>query len=295
MGVTPEHLPNDLSVALGAASVTPMEMAIVFNCFTNGGKKTPPLMIREIRAHDNVTVEESHEPKPVQAMKPETAYVLRSMMFDVIRGGTGGRAKLAKAEAFGKTGTSNEFIDAWFIGGAPGLTTAIYAGNDDHKSLKNVYGAKPSPVGGIVAAPAWKNFMDFAVERMRTPLKFDEPPAWLNVDRVTICRTTGFKARQGCQPVPLYMPRGVSPTAGCPTHGGNYGTALGDPNAPRLFLIEQDEYAEPETEYYPQHPGPGPAPEPIIPPNSEPVYRDLAPTDNFDERYEKLLRDYGIK
>jgi penicillin-binding protein 1A len=293
MGITSEHLPNDLSVALGAASVTPLEMAVVFNCFTNGGKRTPPIMIREILAA-NGEVLESHEPQPVQTVKPETAYTLRSMLFDVIHGGTGSRAKLAKAEAFGKTGTSNDFIDAWFIGGAPGLTTAIYAGNDDHTTLGRVKGV--GQTGGIVAAPAWKAFMDFAVERMATPEKFEAPPAWVEVDHVSICRTTGFKARPGCPAVNLYMPSGRAPTAECPTHGGDYNAAAEDPNAPRLFLIEQDDYVESES--IPNEIDVQPnAPDYVQPLPEEPApYRyDPSPAEVIEDRYQKLLKQYGIE
>jgi penicillin-binding protein 1A len=289
MGVTSEHLPNDLSVALGAASVTPLEMAVVFNCFTNGGKRTPPIMIREILGA-NGDVLESHDPQPVQTIKPETAYTLRSMLFDVIRGGTGSRAKLAKAEAFGKTGTSNDFIDAWFIGGAPGLTTAIYSGNDNHKSLGR------GQTGGIVAAPAWKVFMDFATERMATPEKFEPAPAWVEVDRVSICRTTGFKARAGCPAVSLYMPSGRAPTAECPTHGGDYNAAAEDPNAPRLFLIDQDDYIESDS--IPNEIDSQPN-EPVyvqpLPDEPSPYRYDPSPAEVIEDRYQKLLKQYGIE
>jgi penicillin-binding protein 1A len=289
MGITSEHLTSDLSVALGSASVTPLEMAVVFNCFSNGGKRTAPLMIREILAPDG-TVLESHDPQSVQALKPETAFTLRSMMFDVIRAGTGSRAKLAKAEVFGKTGTSNDFIDAWFIGGAPGLTTAIYVGNDNHKSLGR------NQTGGVVAAPAWKTFMDFAVEHLQTPEKFEPAPAWVEVDKVSICRTTGFKAKAGCPAVSLYMPAGRSPSAECPLHGGDYNAALSDPNAPRLFLIEQDE--APVDENIPDVSTPQNAPSygpPSIPQGPAPYHYDPSPAERLEERYQDLLKQYGIE
>ena len=292
MGITSEHLKGDLSIALGSASVTPLEMAVVFNCFTNGGKRTPPIMIREILSA-NGDVLESREPQPTQTMKPETAYTLRSMLFDVIRGGTGSRARLAKAEAFGKTGTSNDFIDAWFIGGAPGLTTAIYAGNDDHTTLGRVKGT--GQTGGIVAAPVWKTFMDFAVEHMGTPEKFEPAPAWVEVDRVSICRTTGFKARKGCPAVSLYMPSGRAPTAECPTHGGDYNAAAEDPNAPRLFLIDQDDYVESETIPNEMDVPSAPNSVPPLPEEPAPYRYDPSPAEVIEDRYQKLLKQYGIE
>jgi len=242
MGITSPHLPNDLSIALGTASITPLEMTVAHNAFANGGYRTPPVMIREIRAHDG-TVLVSNQPTPVRAIRPETAYVLRTVMFDVITGGTGGRARLeGGVEAFGKTGTTNNFVDAWFVGSAPGITTTVYVGNDDNTSLRGTLGRDPSPTGGNVAAPVWKTFMDFAVSTLGTPERFTPAPGWVDVTRVTICRDSGFRARAGCRRVSLYLPSGKLPRAECPTHGGDPHAAMADPNAPRLFLIEQDGY-----------------------------------------------------
>jgi penicillin-binding protein 1A len=291
-GITSEHLPNDLSVALGAASVTPLEMAVVFNCFANGGKRTPPVIIRTIEKRDG-TLLESRDPQPIQAMRPETAYTLRSMMFDVVRGGTGGRARLPKVEVFGKTGTSNDFIDAWFIGGAPGLTTAVYAGNDNHTTLGRVRGV--GQTGGIVAAPVWKEFMEFAVQHMQTPEKFEAAPAWVEVDRVTVCRTTGFLATSGCPAVTLYVPSGRAPTSKCPAHGGDYGEASMDENAPRLFLIEQDDDVESETIPDVETPTNAPLYQPNIPePESSSYRHDPSPAEVIEDRYQNLLKQYGI-
>ncbi|MDR1733206.1 MAG: PBP1A family penicillin-binding protein [Synergistaceae bacterium] len=289
-GITSEYLPNDLSVALGSASVTPLEMAVVFNCFSNGGKRIPPIMIQRIDDRDG-TLLASWDPQPVQAMKPETAYTLRSMLYDVIRAGTGGRAKLPKTEVFGKTGTSNDFIDAWFIGGAPGLTTAVYTGNDNHKTMGR------NQTGGIAAAPAWKQFMEFAVQHMQSPEKFTPPPSWVEVAPVTICRTTGFRATGQCPAVPLYIPAGKAPKAQCPTHGGSYSAAAEDPNAPRLFLVEQDGDIEnyENTENY-EHPMQTPAYQENTPaPETPPYHRDPSPAEIIEERYQQLLKQYGIE
>jgi penicillin-binding protein 1A len=246
-------------------------------------------MIREI-ATPNGKVLESHEPRVMQAMKPETAYTLRSMLSDVIRGGTGSRAKLAKAEAFGKTGTSNDFIDAWFIGGAPGLTTAVYTGNDNHRTLGR------SQTGGIAAAPAWKQFMEFAVQHMRVPEKFAPAPAWVEVDQATICRTTGFLATSGCPAVTLYLPSGKAPASQCPLHGGDYDEASADPNAPRLFLIDQD--GDIESESIPdkiEQPLPGLQYRENIPqPEPSPYRHDPSPAEVIEEKYQNLLKQYGI-
>jgi len=301
MGITSPHLPNDLSVALGTASITPLEMTVAHNAFANGGYRTPPVMIREIRAHDG-TVIMANQPTPVRAIRPETAYVLRTVMFDVITGGTGGRARLeGGVEAFGKTGTTNNFVDAWFVGSAPGITTTVYVGNDDNTTLRNTLGRNPSPTGGNVAAPVWKTFMDFAVSTLGTPQRFSPAPAWVAVDRVAICRDSGFRARAGCRRVSLYLPSGMAPSAECPTHGGDPHAAIADTNAPRLFLIEQDDYVpQDDFIYVPNvHPiqpvTPREAPTIHIPEHTErrPIIQNEAAY--FEERFRRLLEEYGIR
>ena len=234
MGIETKYLPNDLSIALGAASLTPLEMAVAFNCFNNGGKRIVPLMIREIKDRDGNVIE-NRQTAESQAMRPETAYSIRSMLQDTVRAGTGKPAALPKINIFGKTGTSNDFMDAWFVGGAPGLTTAVYVGRDDHKTLGR------HGFGGTMAAPVWKKFMTYATTLLQTPANFTNPPSWVEVGKLSICRTSGYLARSGCQAVPLYFPKGKSPTASCPIHGGSYTAADNDPRGPRLFLIEQDD------------------------------------------------------
>lgn len=288
MGIDSKYLPNDLSIALGAASVTPLEMTVAFNCFNNGGKRVLPLMIRELRAHNDELLE-SREPQSLQAMRPETAYTLRSMMMDVIRSGTGTRAAIPNVEAFGKTGTSNDFIDAWFVGGTPGLTTAVYVGKDDHTSMGR------GSVGGVAAAPAWKAFMSYAVEKQKTPAKFESAPGWVEVEKLSICRTTGYRASSGCPGVPLYMPLNKAPSARCPLHGGDYAAADEDPTGPRLFLIEQDGDLVPEEPAVAAPPQTAPVRPEIIPEAPNPYQRDPSPADEIEERYQKLLKEYGIE
>ena len=234
MGIETKYLPNDLSIALGSASLTPLEMAVAFNCFNNGGKRIIPAMIREIKDRDGNVIEH-RETAVSQAMRPETAYAIRSMLQDAVRAGTGKPAAIPNINTFGKTGTSNDFIDAWFCGGVPGLTTVVYVGRDDHKTMgKRAF-------GGTMAAPVWKKFMTFATKEQNTPANFEAPPSWVEVDKVSICRNTGYLARPGCPSVPLYFPKGRSPTASCPVHGGSYKAADNDPRGPRLFLVEQDD------------------------------------------------------
>ena len=304
MGIETKYLPDDLSVALGSASLTPLEMAVAFNCFNNGGKRIVPLMIREIKDRDGNTLE-TRETAEVQAMRPETAYTVRSMLQDAVRSGTGKPAAVPKINTFGKTGTSNDFIDAWFCGGVPGLTTVVYAGRDDHKSMGR------RGFGGTMSAPVWKKFMTYAAQEYNTPANFAPPPDWVEVEKVSICRNTGYRARSGCASVPLFFPKGKSPTASCPVHGGSYAAADKDPRGPRLFLVEQDDtyYArmqnqerqaaqaqkEEQAQAASQQvtaavpPAAIPRPNPPAPARQEPQISEV------EQRYRQLLKQYGLE
>ena len=308
MGIETKYLPNDLSIALGSASLTPLEMAVAFNCFNNGGKRIVPKMIREIKDRDGNIIEH-RDTASSQAMRPETAYAIRSMLQDAVRSGTGKPAQIKNINVFGKTGTSNDFIDAWFCGGVPGLTTAVYVGRDDHKSMgKRAF-------GGTVAAPVWKKFMEYAVKEMKTPANFENPPSWVEVDKISICRATGYRARSGCQSVPLYFPKGKSPTASCPLHGGSIRAADNDPRGPRLFLVEQDDtyYAnmqrreressnksnkssqESETTPPPQQVTAQASPTAIPRPNTPAPQRQEPKVNEVEQRYRQLLKEYGLE
>jgi len=304
MGIETKYLPNDLSVALGSASLTPLEMAVAFNCFNNGGKRIVPLTIREIRDRDGNVIEK-RDTAATQAMKPETAYAIRSMLQDAVRAGTGKPAAVPKITTFGKTGTSNDFIDAWFVGGVPGLTTAVYVGRDDHKSMGR------RAFGGTMAAPVWKKFMTYAVQEMSTPENFENPPAWVETTKVSICRASGYLARSGCQAVPLFFPKGKSPTASCPLHGGSYSAAEDDPRGPRLFLVEKDEAylarlensrseesssEESETPPTPPQQVTAPATQAAIPQQNTPKPSRQEPKLNeVEQRYRQLLKEYGLE
>ncbi|MBQ9564814.1 MAG: PBP1A family penicillin-binding protein [Synergistaceae bacterium] len=301
MGIETKYLPNDLSVALGTANLTPLEMAVAFNCFNNEGKRMVPLMITEIKDRDGKIIE-SRVPTSTQGIRAETAYTIRSMLQDAVRSGTGKPAAIPKYTVFGKTGTSNDFIDAWFVGGTPGLTTAVYVGRDDNKTMGR------QAFGGTIAAPVWKKFMTYAVEEQGTPQNFPNAPDWVEVDKVSVCRTSGYRARGGCAAVPLYFPAGKAPTASCPIHGGSYSAADADPKGPRLFLVEQDDSylarmtkAEEEEEQQQapvaQQQQQAPVPQAAIPKTSpipQPA-RNPTPAAEIERRYQELLKQYGIE
>ncbi len=146
------NMPRELTIALGSISDTPMELAYTYATFANGGEKMKPIAIKYVTdAQGNVL--ESNEPEGVESISPQTAFLITSMMEDVISYGTGMRANIGRSAA-GKTGTSNDYKDAWFAGYTPQLVGCVWVGFDDmRKSLGR------GEVGGRAAAPIWANFM----------------------------------------------------------------------------------------------------------------------------------------
>ena len=309
-GITTPYLPDDMSLALGSASLTPLEMAFAYSVFANSGKRAEkPLFIREIRSWKG-DILESNKPEIIQAISPETSWTVLSMLFDVISAGTGTKAKIPNTQVFGKTGTTNDFIDAWFIGGVPGLVASVYTGKDDNKTLgKGV-------TGGTLAAPPWKEFMTFAIPTLGLKSKFDVPSPEMNVSLAGICRQSGFLATSECPTVTLYLKRGSAPTTKCPIHGGT--GSISDSKAPVLITIAQDDDLLKELEealemtliaqaneaaaiaaaQKQRTPPPSAPVNPIVPAAPKLIIRyvedDPKPA-SVQDRFEKLLEEYGIE
>lgn len=312
MGITSPYLPPALSIGLGAASVTPLEMSVVYSVFANGGAKITPNFITEIRTNDDKVLF-SALPTQTEALKPETALITRSMLEEVVRSGTGSRAKIEGYRVFGKTGTSNSYTDAWFAGGLPGLVTVVYAGNDDLKPL-GTNGA----TGSRIALPVWASFMKQAAQILQLPHDF--PAVAADVETVKICASSGYAASPVCpKTTEVLLPSEKIPTVPCPIHSA--GKAENDPNAPQLFVLPEDKLKlENENALSPEtlpvsddihtddNYGGVEVPETKIsgdispnmsedqPNTSTGSWRDLIPKDNrsVEERYQELLKKYNI-
>lgn len=154
-GITSE-MPADLTIALGSLSVSPLELTSAFAIFANGGKKIKPIAIKYVTdASGKILLK--NEPELQDVISPEVAYTVTDMLRDVINYGTGARANIGRTAA-GKTGTSNDFKDAWFIGYTPQLVAGVWVGYDDmRKSLGH------GEAGGRVSAPIWAQFMKEAL------------------------------------------------------------------------------------------------------------------------------------
>ncbi|MEW6268868.1 MAG: PBP1A family penicillin-binding protein [Thermodesulfobacteriota bacterium] len=147
--------PKNLSIALGSAEVTLLELTEAFGVFANLGMRVEPRFITKITDVRGELIEEA----PVlrrPAISPDTAYVMTSILRNVVEQGTARRAAIDRPVA-GKTGTTNDQRDAWFIGYTPQLVTGVWVGYDQDKTL----GSKET--GGRAAAPIWQDFMSKAM------------------------------------------------------------------------------------------------------------------------------------
>lgn len=315
-GFTSPHIPNDLSLALGSANVTPLEMASAYSVFANGGSRITPYAIRRINTAAGETLEQ-YGPNLSPAIPEEIALSMRSVMMEVVRSGTGTRARVPGYEVFGKTGTTNDYTDAWFAGGVPGLVVVVYAGNDDNKTL-----GKPG-TGGVVAAPVWQTFVSKAVKHLTLRESF-EVPERASIDAITVCRDSGFLSAGSCPSTAIFLPSGLAPYSTCPIHGGSWIMTESDRNEPRMLLSPRDEEvlgipasmarlysisisgiaAAPPMEELPTYQPPQmpiytpPSPPPATTPVSSPAPGQSRPRERtpeeIEDRYQELLKQYGI-
>ncbi|ALA60701.1 penicillin-binding protein 1A [Nitrospira moscoviensis] len=178
VGIT-SPLPADLSLGLGSSSVGLMELTSVYGVFLNKGSKAEPFAIKA--AQDNTgKVLETTEPEPREVISKETAYLITNMMEDVVQKGTGQAAKSLDRPIAGKTGTTNDYINAWFIGGTPNLVTGVYVGFDDRRSLGE------SETGARAALPIWLAFMKEALKQLPVvPFEIPDGVTFVKVDAST--------------------------------------------------------------------------------------------------------------
>jgi penicillin-binding protein 1A len=215
LGIT-SPLANNLTLALGSSSVTPLELTSAYAVFASGGYRLTPYFITKVTDAEGRVLEEITPPAipvfpqmssaqgentdenakpqekvspltPVPVISPETSYIMTNLMESVVTSGTGQRARALGRPVAGKTGTTNDMKDAWFVGYVPQLVAGVWVGYDQEKSL----GAGGS--GGQAAAPIWTEFMQRAVAG--TSVQSFIPPA--DVTFAQINPGTGRLARSG--------------------------------------------------------------------------------------------------
>jgi len=165
LGITSKLEPN-LSLALGASPVALVEMVTVYGTLANGGARAKPIFIKSVEDRNGVILEQN-EPEIKQAISPSVAYLMTNIMTGVVKEGTARSLKLKNPIA-GKTGTTNNNIDAWFVGFTPDIVCGVWVGRDDNKPMGK------RETGSRAAIPIWKGFMKKTLEGM--PVVDFEPP-----------------------------------------------------------------------------------------------------------------------
>jgi penicillin-binding protein 1A len=181
-------LPRNLSIALGSAEVTPLELVRAYGVFATGGKRFDPIFITRVTDREGNPLEFGNtRPHFERVMSAATAYVITSMLETVVQHGTGRKAAELGRPVAGKTGTTNDTHDAWFIGFTPDLLAGVWVGFDSERSLGK------TETGGHAAAPIWTDFMKTALTD-RPVIDFPVPDG---VTFAQIDRATGLRAVSG--------------------------------------------------------------------------------------------------
>jgi penicillin-binding protein 1A len=232
LGIT-APLADNLTLALGSSSLTPMELTSAYAVFASGGYRVTPYFVTKVVDGDGKVLEEITPPAvptfaqvssaarkaaetagknaedgvgkggegagkapegnspltPVQVISPETSYIMTNLMESVVTSGTGQRAKALGRPVAGKTGTTNDMKDAWFVGYVPQLVAGVWVGYDQEKSLGS------SGSGGQAAAPIWTDFMQRSLAGI--PSQSFTAPA--NVSFAVINPRTGRLAKEGTE------------------------------------------------------------------------------------------------
>ncbi len=201
VGIT-SPLTKDLSLALGSSSIGLLELTSALGVFGAEGRRVEPGGLRSVTDHGGAVLA-YYEPTPTEVVSRETAYIITNMLEDVVQSGTGVRARVLGRPVAGKTGTTNEFADAWFVGYAPNLAVGVWVGFDDRRSLGD------REAGASVALPIWVAFMKSAFAQL--PVQAFPIPEGIVFAKVDP-ETGGLAAPQGTAKVEIFV-RDTEPTA----------------------------------------------------------------------------------
>jgi penicillin-binding protein 1A len=218
-------VPSVPSLALGSGEVTLQSLTAAYGAFANKGEVPQPLLIRRVEDRDGRVLYAATE-TATRAISAATAYLMSNMMADVINAGTGARARTLgfTLPAAGKTGTTNEYRDAWFVGFTPTVLAGVWVGFDQPRTIM------PNGFAADVAVPIWASFMKAATQGNK--------PDWLTppagVTTANICRLSGQLPSEGCENVEVvnadgyiqhrsmvyteYFARGTQPKTRCALH-----------------------------------------------------------------------------
>ncbi len=284
MGIK-SNLRQHLSLVLGTSEVSPLEMATAYCPLANGGHRVEPIFILRLQTRSGRVLEENR-PRLTKVIDERTAYIITSMLKGVVQpGGTGSRvAALLNRPAAGKTGSTNEYRDAWFVGYTPDSVVSVYAGHDD----------PAVPVGrggGAIGGPIFAN----TLEKGLAGVPAGDFPRPTGITDASIDPTTGKLATPFCPEVrtELFL-AGTEPKELCPLHGffplPEIPSIPGDLFPPGLFTDPDAETpgagTTPAPETDPPEADPSPEPPtlgmkpvtPVTPPAGKPTAAAATPT-----------------
>ena len=221
LGISAPMEPN-LSLALGSGQFTPLEMASAYGVFVNSGIYCRPISIVKVVDRDGNILEENL-PKAKEVMKAVNAAMICDMLRIAVERGTGARARISGKVVAGKTGTTNDYVDAWFNGFTPDLVTIVQFGFDMPKTLGK------GKAGGAVCGPVWKDFM----EKVLKSYPNNDFPVPEGAVRCRVCMATGKLASKGCpgnEVVSQVFPIESQPLVECRHGGGMLGPVVAASN-----------------------------------------------------------------
>ena len=203
---------NNLTVAIGSASLSLLELATAYTAFSSAGIVSEPYIINQVTNYQDTTLIRRKAIKTKQALSPEVAYVMQSLLRGVVERGTATQLLDLPCQAAGKTGTTDRYTDATFVGMIPGLVIATWVGFDDNTSLGRGEG------GSVAALPIWKYFAKRACAILdvssTTPI-VDQTPD--NIVVKTIDQSSGKLATPLCKDtIDEIFVKGTEPTGYCP-------------------------------------------------------------------------------
>jgi len=209
------------AVVLGAEVVHPIEMVYAFATLANQGVRQKPISVLRVELHDGTIVHEA-QPGGPEVVDAQTAFIMVDMLSDVLDNirGTGHASRWKynfRRPAAGKTGTTNDFRDAWFIGFTPQIAAGVWVGFDD-ENIKLGDGQSGSKTG----VPIWAPFMKMAHDTLHLPLaNFIEPPG---IEHHRICKETGMLATDACpDAIDEIFKSGTAPLETCKVHSNPWG------------------------------------------------------------------------
>ncbi|MBI4409827.1 MAG: hypothetical protein HY561_08980, partial [Gemmatimonadetes bacterium] len=211
------RLPRVPSLAIGTAAVTPLELTSAYTAFASLGETVRPRLVQRIEDAQGRVVWEAGDPERRRVLEPAVAYLLTDMLREAVDHGTATAMRRAgfRGPAAGKTGTTNEGTDVWYVGYTPELVASVWIGFD-----------RPRPIleratGGRLAAPVWGRLMRRIYQGRERPKPWQAPE---DIIELRVDPRTGYVLREGCRPeagaaVQELFVRGMEPAARCPRGG----------------------------------------------------------------------------